>query len=62
MVVVAIPTPGAGFSPAFYDQVVRFIEAVAIKGGVDVVCQLLRTAPAYDPRDEAALRDHVDHR
>ena len=39
-----------------------FLEALAVVGGVDAGGELLLTAAAHEPGDEAPARDHVDHR
>ena len=40
----------------------RLLEALAVVGGVDAGGELLLAAAAHEAGDEAALRDHVDHR
>src|SRR5215831_7586134 len=62
LVVRALPAEGARLRPRADDQVVRFLEALAVEGGVDAGRELLLAAPAHEARDEAAAGDHVDHR
>ena len=43
-------------------EVVRLLEALAVVGRVDAGRQLLLPAAAHEAGDQAAARDHVDHR
>src|SRR5580698_5043703 len=46
--------------PCLYDEVVRFIEHLAIVGGVSVVEELFATGAANPSSDETAARDQID--
>src|SRR5215470_15145393 len=61
LVVCALPAEGARLRPRADDQVVRFLETLAVEGGVDAGGELLLAAPAHEARDEAPAGDHVDH-
>ena len=62
LVMGAFPAEGAGFGPDLRDQVVRFLEPLAIEGRVDTGGQLLLPAAADETGHQPALGDHVDHR
>src|SRR5215472_17341196 len=61
LVVRALPAEGARLRPRADDQVVRFLEALAIKGRVDPGGELFLATPPYEARDEAPEGNHVDH-
>ena len=61
LIVRALPAERTGHGPGLDDQVVRFFETLAIVGGVHASRELLLSAPAYEPRYEPSLGDHVDH-
>ena len=62
LIVRAFPPERPGLSPRPNDQLVRFLEALAVEGRVDAGGELLLTAAADEPGHEAPARDHVDHR
>src|SRR5215472_10968009 len=61
LVVRALPAEGARLRPRADDQVMRFLEALAIKGRVDPGGELFLATPPYEARDEAPEGNHVDH-
>src|SRR5262252_2649958 len=61
LIVRALPAERALLRPRADDQVVRFLEALAVESGVDAGGELLLAAPAHEARDEAPAGDHVDH-
>src|ERR1051325_5843287 len=62
VVVVALVAEGPGLGPRLDDDVVRFLEALAVVRRVHAGGELLLAAAAHEAGDEAALRHHVDHR
>ncbi len=61
VIVVALPAEGPALRPRLDDQVVGFLEALAVEGRVDAGGELLLAAAAHEARDQPAPRDHVDH-
>ena len=52
----------AAKSSGLHDQVVRFLETLAVEGRVDAASQLLLPAAADEAGHQPALGQHVDHR
>ena len=62
LVMGAFPTEGAGFGPDLRDQVMRFLEPLAVEGRVHACRQLLLSAAADETGHQTALGNHIDHR
>src|SRR5205823_14386616 len=60
--VLALPTERARARPRGDDEIVRFLEALAVVRRVDVVGEVLYAATAHKPGDQPTARDAVDHR
>ena len=62
LVMLAFPAPRPRRGPGLDDQVVGFLEALAVEGGIGVGLQRLDAAAAHKARYQPPFRDHVDHR
>ena len=59
---LAFVPPGAVLGPGLENEIVRFIEALAVVGWIDVVGYLLATGTAHPAGHQAPAGNHVDDR
>src|ERR1700693_4727113 len=56
----ALIAPGTGPGPRLDDEVVGFLEVLAVVSRIGVVEELLAACPAHPSSDEASARDQID--
>ena len=61
VVVLALPAEGSGVGPCLDNEVMRFLESLAVEYGRGVVGYALASAAAHEAGDEPAVADHVYH-
>ena len=62
LVMRALPAERTLAGPRCDDQIMRLLEALAVVGRIDAGGERLLATAAHDAGNQAALRDHVDHR
>lgn len=61
MEVLAFITEGTRLRPRLNHHLVRFVEILAVEGGIRIRCELLAAATAHPSCDQAAAGDHIYH-
>src|SRR4029450_1029094 len=61
MEVFALVTERARLGPRLDHDFMRFVEVLAVEGGVSVGGELFAAATAHPPGDEPAAGDHINH-
>jgi hypothetical protein len=62
VVVLTLPTEGAGHGPGLLDEGKGFFEPFSVVGGIGVGRELLDAGAAHETRDDASARNQIEHR